>query len=141
MVAIEDQLALYRQHDANACGVSPDRDMGEQVKMAKAAGQTHYRRMGTSALARADKLREVLREAPTQIQQRAAVATVYYRKLGDRLLRRANLYSAATARLSRAGTVLGLLASGAYRPVPKGGLGHRALLKDVHATVFHVSIE
>jgi glycosyltransferase involved in cell wall biosynthesis len=141
MVALEDQLALYRQHDANSCGISPDRDMGEKVAMAKAAGQTHYRRMGTSALARADKLRHVLQEAPAQIRQRAAIATDYYRKLGERLLRRANLYSAATARVSRSGTVVQLLASGAYRPVPKGGLGHRAFLKDVHATVFHVSIE
>ena len=139
--AITDELALYRQHENNSCGVSADRDMGETVKRSRAAGAAHYRRMAMAASGRAEKLRQVSPHAPVQIQRRAVTAAKYYRKLGERLRRRANLYSAATATLKRVNTVFRLLASGAYQPIDKGGLGHRALLKDVHATVFHVSIE
>ena len=141
IVGIEDELVQYRQHDANCCGVPPDRDIGEKIKIAKSAGQAHYRRIAISALARADKMRHVLRAAPSTIQRRAAAAADYYRSLGQRLEHRASLYGAATSRIRRAATFTGLLASGAYRPVAHGGLGLRALLKDVHATVFRVSIE
>jgi len=141
VVALDDQLVMYRQHDDQSCGVAPDRDVAQKVKMAKAAGETHYRRMARAASGRADKMRHVARAAPLPIRERAAAAAVYYRKLGDRLQRRADLYGAATSTLRRAGTVIRLLMSGAYRPLDHGGLGHRALLKDVHATVFRVSIE
>ncbi len=134
VVAIDDELVLYRQHGANSCGVAPDRDVGEKVKMAKAAGETHYRRMATSAFGRSNKMRDVARDAPLRIRQRAAAAADYYQKLGERLQRRADLYGAATSTLRRAQTVVRLLVSGAYRPLDHGG-------KDVHATVFRVSIE
>ncbi|CAG4887600.1 glycosyltransferase family 2 protein [Paraburkholderia gardini] len=139
--AIDDALVLYRQHGANSCGVAPDRDIGTKVKMAKAAGATHYRRMANAAFGRADKMRNVSRDAPLPVRERAAAAARYYRALGERLGRRADLYGAATPMMRRAGTIARLLVSGAYRPLNHGGLGHRALLKDVHATVFRVSIE
>ncbi|MGH8779530.1 glycosyltransferase family 2 protein [Paraburkholderia sp.] len=141
IAAIDDPLVLYRQHGDNSCGVSPDRDLGDKVKMARSAGETHYHRMATSALARADKLRNVSSGAPSSIRQRAAVAADYYRRLGEWLQRRAGLYNAAATRIGRADTVLRLFAGGAYGPIDSGGLGRRALLKDVHATVFHVNAE
>jgi glycosyltransferase involved in cell wall biosynthesis len=141
IIAIDDQLVLYRQHGENACGVAPDRDTAAKVKMAKVAGETHYRRMAAAAFGRADKMRHVSRDAPLAVRERAALAAGYYRKLGERLQRRADLYGAATSTVRRAKTLVRLLASGAYRPLDHGGLGHRALLKDVHATVFRVSIE
>jgi len=141
VVAIDDPLVLYRQHDDQTCGAAPDRGVGQKIQMMRVAGETHYRRMALAASRRADKLRHVSRDAPTPVRERAARAAVYYRRLGDRLQRRAGLYSAATSTVRRAGTVLRLLVSGAYRPLDQGGLGPRALLKDVYATVFRVSIE
>jgi hypothetical protein len=141
VVAIDEPLALYRQHDDQSCGVAPDRDMRQKVRMARVAGETRYRRMATAASRRADKMRHVSRDASASVRERAARAVVYYHRLGERLQRRAELYSAATSTVRRAGTVLRLLVSGAYRTLDHGGLGHRALLKDVHATVFRVSIE
>ncbi|MGF6759128.1 glycosyltransferase family 2 protein [Paraburkholderia sp. GAS42] len=139
--AIDDPLVLYRQHGANSCGVAPDRDVGEKVEMTKAAGATHYRRMATAAFGRADKMLQVSRTAPLPVRKRAAAAVDYYRALGERLRRRADLYCTATSTVSRAGTVARLFVSGAYGSLNHGGLGRRALLKDVHATVFRVSIE
>jgi glycosyltransferase involved in cell wall biosynthesis len=141
IVGIDERLVLYRQHSANSVGAEPDRDFGEKVKMAKVAGKTHYRRMASAAAGRADKMREVSRDAPILVRERAAVAADYYRKLSERLQRRADLYGASTSTLRRAKTVIRLLSSGAYRPLDRGGLGPRALLKDVHATLLHVSIK
>lgn len=94
-------------------GVPSNLAFGDIIKMAKIAGKTQYRRLAAAAWGRAEKMRQVWPEAPVPVRGRAAVAVAYYRKLGERLQSRADLYGTTTPTLRQAKTLVRLLASAA----------------------------
>ncbi len=132
IVALPDRLVLYRQHDANTAGAPPTLSIGDKLRWALRAGRVVYANMAAMARDRAKVLEQVTDARYTEAARRAQE---YYEKLQRAYELRAMLYDPALSRGERSRTLLRLVARASYRPVVQGGLGRRALVKDLYVTL------
>jgi glycosyltransferase involved in cell wall biosynthesis len=130
IVGLSEELALYRQHEANVFGALKSESKKEGVSVPRRAGSAHYVRCEAKSLELGGKLINVRPDAPEKIRRRAQEASDFYRKRAMFYRLRADLYGGAN-RWQRIGTATRLLRSGCYRPIHRQGLGRRALLKDI----------
>jgi glycosyltransferase involved in cell wall biosynthesis len=132
VVGLPDRLVLYRQHDANTAGAPPALSIGDKLRWALRAGRTLY--LNTAAMAR-DRATLLAQITDARYVEAARRAQEYYVKLQRAYELRATLYDPDSSRGERSRTLLRLLARASYRPVVRGGLGRRALVKDLYVTL------
>ena len=126
------RLVKYRQHDSNLYG---SRDLTNFQKVKKLVYEyapylDKYRRL---AQGRA----EVLEHAtpPAKFAARTAEARRYWQNLETHYADRLRIANASWFG-SRAARIANLAAAGAYAPITKGGVGRRAMVEDVVASLW-----
>jgi hypothetical protein len=129
VVELGASLALYRQHGANVFGTGRSSIVAEAPRDPSPAmpGQVY-----ASLASIADQRAEFLERSPVEAahRPRAALAAAAYRRQAALLMRRAAVGAAdrGASRLVRIGSLLG---QGGYGSIRRGGLGLRALGKDL----------
>ena len=129
IVWIEEPLALYRQHDSNVTGaaVSPLRGRTESVF---ATGGEYYDHRSAQAGDWAELLEGLAAdEQDGERRRRLVEGASAHRTLAGRVRRRASVYRPDTSRLERGRTLVRNVRD--YRPRSRGGLGLRAMARDV----------
>lgn len=126
---VSDALVLYRQHAANTAG-EPPFELKVKIARSRAVGAGEYRWRASLASEYADHL-DALAAGEPALAERLQRGSRIYRSLAGRLVQRAALHERSASTLSRARRLVRLAAGGGYGPRRRGGLGPRALAKDV----------
>ena len=132
---VPERLVLHRRHTDTVTHAPPAQT---RVEVAQTRGadwhRAHYGRLACLSRERHAFWRDLggrLAGVEAILARRAADR---YRRCADAYDRRESVY-AAQARIRRGRRIGGMMAAGAYRPRPAGGLGLGAFAKDVHFAV------
>lgn len=122
---IDEPLSIYRQHSGmTSSGAIQNYEGGRNVPL------WHYEFRRKFALDIAEALEAALPTIEARYRAKAEAGTAHYRKVAQRYGARLNLYRRRNP-FTRAAAFAGMLAGGVYAPPAKGGLGDKAMLKDL----------
>ena len=131
---VPDALVLYRQHNSNVVGFRRRRDLGDSLVLR--VGYAQYWGQAEDAEERARLLAEAAVREP-ELLPRLVRAHRFYKARAGHLHRRASLYGDASSKTGTARRLWSLILGGAYVPSSRGGLGLRALAKDLVVPLLH----
>jgi rhamnosyltransferase len=123
---IAEPLALYRQHASNVTGAART---SERLPQLLSVGSAYYSARREQALELAGLFEEIA-ERDVGSRERAAAATVWYRRQAEALGRRLSVYDSGATRSQRLGRLFELARTETYGSRKRGGFGFRALARD-----------
>jgi hypothetical protein len=131
---LDEPLALYRQHGANAVG-APSRGAATRLRELRGAGSGYYATRAGQARESAALFGSLAAAEPSvDLRARYEAGERYHRAFASALERRGAVYADGAGVTRRLGALLSLAGSGAYRARERGGFGSRALVKDAAAS-------
>lgn len=130
---IDQPLALYRQHGANAVG-APGGRLAHRIGELRGAGWSYYRTRMRQSYESADLFaRLAAAEEDGRLRARYGAGERYYRTLATSLEWRLAVYAPDAGAGARIRALSGLVAGSAYRGRGHGGFGPKAFVKDAAA--------
>jgi glycosyltransferase involved in cell wall biosynthesis len=133
---LPERLMLYRQHGGNLAGAGTG-DIASRVHRIETADYGHYLRLSRLADERAVVIEQIGRTPDMGPAERGPATDRgrSYRTASQALRRRAGLYAPGRTMRWRSGHLARLAADRCYSATRHGGLGIRALTKDLVVTV------
>jgi hypothetical protein len=127
---IDEPLALYRQHGANAIG-APAHSLSGRVRELQRAGGSYYRSRADQAADCAELLeRLAAHERDPAMAARLSAGARSYRRFSGLLERRVRLYAPEADAPARLRALLALVRASAYCSRDNDGFGPRSFIKD-----------
>jgi len=131
VVVLPDRLALHREHEGNAAGV-PANGLQTVARMSMEAGAERYQALAETA----DEYAQFLADragalADPDLAGQAGRAAAAYRRVQFLWAARARIHESGRSRRQRFAELRSIIRESGYRPRAEGGLGPKALLKDL----------
>ncbi len=134
IVFINEPLVRYRVHSRNTCGPQPVHSIiSRMLNITKNVEErsNYFRNTSFVLNSCAESLKNYMSLFPECYLSRINMAIIIYKKMANNYKTRSLIYNLSSSNIKRTIVFVTLIAKRGYRPKQKGGLGGRAMIRDM----------